>query len=71
MEHITDADYKHTQKLGRFQNTKPNILYREYHDLYMQFDAPLLTDVCERFHDKCIEIHELDLAYFLSAPGLA
>ena len=25
----------------------------------------------ENFRDKCIEIYELDPAYFLSAPGLA
>ena len=25
----------------------------------------------EHFRDKCIEIYELDLAHFLSAPGLA
>ena len=31
----------------------------------------LLADVFEHFRDKCIEIYELDLAHFLSAPGLA
>ena len=43
----------------------------EYHDLYVQSDTSLLADVFENFRDKCIEIYELDPAYFLSTPGLA
>ena len=31
----------------------------------------MLADVFENFRNKCIEIYELDPAYFLSAPGLA
>ena len=42
-----------------------------YHDLYVQCDKLLLADVFENFRDKCIEIHGLDPAHFLSAPGLA
>ena len=43
----------------------------DYHDLYVQRDTLLLTDVFENFRNKCIEIYELDPAHFLSAPGLA
>ena len=43
----------------------------EYHDLYVQLDTALLADVLESFRDKCLEIHKLDPAYFLTAPGLA
>ena len=43
----------------------------EYHDLYVQSDTALLADVFESFRDKCLEIYELDPAYFVSAPGLA
>ena len=43
----------------------------DYHDLYVQSDTLLLADVFENFRNKCIEIHELDPAHFLSAPGLA
>ena len=43
----------------------------EYHDVYMQRDTLLLTDVFENLRNKCIERYELDPAYFLSAPGLA
>ena len=37
----------------------------------MQSDILLLADVFEIFRNKCIEIYELDLDHFLSAPGLA
>ena len=30
----------------------------------------MLTDVFENFRKICLEIHELDSAKFLSAPGL-
>ena len=42
----------------------------EYHDLYTQSDALLLADVFENCRGKCNEIYELDLVYFVSAPGL-
>ena len=45
--------------------------FGEYHDLYVQSDTLLLADVSENFRNKCMEIYELDPAYFLSAPGLA
>ena len=41
------------------------------HDLYVQSDNALLTDVFENFRDKCLDIDKLDPAYFLSAPGLS
>ena len=67
-EHITDKDYAHAQKVWKEFNIK-NL--GEYHDLYVQCDTTLLADVFENFRDKCIEIYELDLAHFLSAPGLS
>ena len=39
--------------------------------MYFQSDTLLLADVLENFRHKFIEIHELDPAHFLSAPGLA
>ena len=39
--------------------------------MYVQCDILLLADVFGNFRDICIEIYELDPAYFLSAPGLA
>ena len=67
-EHITDKDYAHAQKVWDTFKIK-NL--GEYHDLYVQSDTALLSDVFENFRDKCIEIHELDPALFLSAAGLA
>ena len=40
----------------------------DHHDLYVQSDTLLLTDVFENFRNKRIEIYELDSANFLSAP---
>ena len=67
-EHITGEDYSHAQKVWNIFKIK-NLA--ECHDLYVQSDTLLLTDVFENFRDKCIEIYELDPAHFLSAPGLA
>ena len=39
----------------------------DYHQLYVQNDTLLLIDIFENFRNKCVEIYELDLAYFLSA----
>ena len=39
--------------------------------MYVQYDTLLLADVFENSRDKCIEIHELNPAHFLSKLGLA
>ena len=44
---------------------------KDYHDLYDEADVLLLADVFENFRDICIENHELDPAYYYTAPGLA
>ena len=68
MENIDDIDYRHGNnvfKRFRFKNLG------EYHDLYVQSDTLLLADVFENFRNTCLEVYELDPAYFLSLPGLA
>ena len=45
--------------------------FGKYHDLYIQSDALLLADVSKNFLNKCIEIYEIDPAYFYLAPQLA
>ena len=65
---ITDKNYLHAQivwEVFEIENLD------EYHDLYVQSDVLLLTDVFENFRDKCIETYGLDPAHFLSPPGLA
>ena len=68
LEDITNKDYAHAQKV--FEELKLKNL-GNYHDLYVQSNTLLLADVFENFRNKCIEIHELDPARFLSAPRLA
>ena len=68
LENITDKDFEHVKKIWEAFEIK-NL--GEYHDLFVQCDTFLLGDVLENFRNKCIEIHELDPAHFLSAPGLA
>ena len=68
LENITDEDYAYAQKVWKEFKIKK---LGEYHDLYVQCDTLLLSDVFENFRNKCTEIYEFDPAYFLSAPGLA
>ena len=67
LEDISDKDYEHAQKV--FKKYCKNM--GDYHDLYVQTDTFLLTDVSENFRNKCLEIYGLDLSYFYSTPGLA
>ena len=66
-ERISNINYAHGQTVWKVFEIK-NL--GENHDLYVQSDTLLLTDVFKNFRDKCIEIYKLDPAHFLSAPGL-
>ena len=68
MEHITDIDHRHAKRVFKKLNTKH---LGDYHDLYVQSDTLLFADEFANFRNNCIEIYELDLVHFLSAPGLA
>ena len=68
LKEVSDEDYQHAQKVFKDFNFK-NI--GECHDLYVQCNTLLLSDVFENFRNNCIEIYEFDPAHFLSAPGLA
>ena len=65
MEDITDVDYRHAKRVLKNFNNKNT---GQYHDLYVQSDTSLLADVFENFRNKCIDIHVLDPAHFLSTP---
>ena len=67
-EDITDENYAQAKKVWEVFEIKNR---GEYHDLYVQCDTLLLTDVFDNFRDKCIKIYELDPVHFVSAPGLA
>ena len=68
VEDISDIDYRHANNV--FKRFKLENL-GDYHDLYVQSDTLLLTDVFDNFRDMCIKEYELDPAHFLSLPGLA
>ena len=68
MENIDDIDYRHGNNV--FKRFKLKNL-GEYHDLSVQSDTLLLADVFENFRNTRLKVYELDLAHFLSLPGLA
>ena len=68
LKYIIDKDYTYAQKV--FEESKLKNL-GDYHDLYVQSDTLLLSDIFENFGKKFVEIYELDPDHFLSAPGLA
>ena len=53
MEDITDVDYMHAKRV--FKNLSNENL-GDYHDLYVQSDTILLTDVFENFRNMCIQV---------------
>ena len=68
LEEIIDEDDTHAQKVFREFGLR-NLA--DYHELHVQRDTLLLVDVFKNFSNKCIEIYELELPHFLSAPRLA
>ena len=67
MEDVTDADYVHAKRVCKDLEIK-NL--GEYRDLYIQGYTLLLANVFDNFRNMCLKIYELDLAKFLSTPGL-
>ena len=68
LENISDENYLHAQKVW---DVFEIINRGEYHDLYVQSDTLLLSDVFVNLRNKCLKIYELYPIYFVSAPGLA
>ena len=68
LEGITHKDYAHAQKICDVFGIK-NL--GEHHDLYVQSDTLLLSNIYKNFRNMCFNIYELGLAYFVSAPGIA
>ena len=67
MKNITNVGWRHANRVYKEFNNK-NL--GDYHDLHVQSNTLILTDVFEDFRNKCIEINELDPAHFLSTPRL-
>ena len=70
MEDITDVDHRHANRVfnGVTFKSLNNKNLDNYYDLYVQSDTLLLADVFKNFRNMSIEVYQLDLAHFLSAP---
>ena len=55
MEDITDVDHRHGKRV--FKNLNKNL--GDYHDLYVQIDTLLLSDVFENFRNMCIKFRSM------------
>ena len=44
---------------------------KDYHKLYNLSDVLLFADIFENFRSICMNLYELDPAWYFSAPGLA
>jgi hypothetical protein len=69
-EKCSDEEYAQAQWVWeRFGCTA----FRNYHDLYLEADVPLLADVFEAFRDLCVPYfhkYGLDPAHYITLPGM-
>ena len=63
-----NSDYEFCKEIRGKCNIKT---LGEYHDLYLESDVLLLSDVFENFRETCYQYYKLDHAHYHSAPGLA
>ena len=67
-EHISDEDYAHAERVWEVFGCK---IMRDYHNLYLETDVLLLTDIMENFRDVCMKHYMLDPAHYYTSPGLS
>ena len=70
MANITDADDTHAKRVCKYFDIR-NI--GKYHDFYfyVQSDTLLLADIFKNFQNMYLELCEVDLARFFTAPTSA
>ena len=67
-ENITTGQYNQAQNVWNTFRLKN---MGDYHDLYLESDVLLLTDVFENFRKTCLLYYKLDLCHYFTSPGLS
>ena len=67
-QHITADEYDHAKKVWKMFKLKK---MGEYHDLYLESDMLLLTDVFETFRKTCMQYYKFDPCHYFTSPGLS
>ena len=67
-ENITEADYKHGQRVWRLFKCKT---MRDFHDLYIALDVSIVADAMQGLREDSLKHFKLEPLWFYGVPGLA
>ncbi|XP_064653079.1 uncharacterized protein LOC135503432 [Lineus longissimus] len=65
---ISQEEYLHAQHVWDRFNCQT---FEDYHKIYLETDVLLLADIIENFRQTCMDIYNLDPAFFYTSPGLS